>query len=109
MRAKDLLLASDEPASGVQLRTVSESDSDPSLAETRRDLRVARDFRSSIPRLAIRARDLLNLPLDPRVGFLLSRIDGVSTVETIIDLCPMPEEETLAMLGSLRELRIIAG
>ncbi|HEY2510052.1 MAG TPA: hypothetical protein VGI39_04325 [Polyangiaceae bacterium] len=107
MRAKEFFLDSDEPASGVQLRSLGESD--PSLAETRRDLRVARDFRTSVPRLAIRARDLTNLPLDPRVGFLLSRIDGLSTVETIIDLCPMPAEETLAMLESLRELRIITG
>jgi hypothetical protein len=41
------------------------------------------------------------LGLDHRSGFLLSRIDGVSTVEEILDVCGMPRLEALKTLADL--------
>jgi hypothetical protein len=47
------------------------------------------------------------LPLDPRAGFLVSLIDGRSTVEMIVDGASMPEGEALAILGELIALGAI--
>lgn len=41
------------------------------------------------------------LGLDHRSGFLLSRIDGVSTVEEVLDVCGMPRLEALKTLADL--------
>jgi hypothetical protein len=43
------------------------------------------------------------LGLDHRSGFLLSRVDGVSTVEEILDICGMPRLEALKTLADLLE------
>jgi hypothetical protein len=54
-----------------------------------------------IPRIAISAADLRALPLDHRAGFLMWLIDGKSTVEAILDACPISHDHALAMLGVL--------
>jgi hypothetical protein len=41
------------------------------------------------------------LGLDHRSGFLLSRVDGVSTVEEVLDVCGMPRLEALKTLTDL--------
>jgi hypothetical protein len=41
------------------------------------------------------------LGLDHRSGFLLSRIDGVSTIEEVLDICGMPRLEGLKTLADL--------
>jgi hypothetical protein len=41
------------------------------------------------------------LGLDHRSGFLLSRVDGVSTVEEVLDICGMPRLEGLKTLADL--------
>jgi hypothetical protein len=43
------------------------------------------------------------LGLDHRSGFLLSRVDGVSTVEEVLDICGMPRLEALKTLAELLE------
>jgi hypothetical protein len=43
------------------------------------------------------------LGLDHRSGFLLSRVDGVSSVEEILDVCGMPRLEALKTLADLLE------
>ncbi|HKP63716.1 MAG TPA: hypothetical protein VJV78_43580 [Polyangiales bacterium] len=43
------------------------------------------------------------LGLDHRSGFLLSRVDGVSTVEEVLDICGMPRLEALKTLADLLE------
>jgi hypothetical protein len=40
--------------------------------------------------------------LDGRSGFLVSLIDGVTSVESLLDLSGMPGEETLTRLEDLR-------
>lgn len=56
---------------------------------------------ASVPEIAMTAAELRTLPLDHRAGFLLARIDGRSPLEAILDACPMPEDEVLALLESL--------
>jgi hypothetical protein len=43
------------------------------------------------------------LGLDHRSGFLLSRVDGISTVEEVLDVCGMPRLEALKTLVDLLE------
>jgi len=61
----------------------------------------------SVPRLAVTKRQLLAMPLDHRAGFVVSFVDGTYTVEMILDVCPMPRERALEILGELAEQGII--
>jgi hypothetical protein len=55
------------------------------------------------------ARDQMRwLSIDHRAGFVLSLIDGVSTVEMILDVTGMPELDALRILSELVQQRIIA-
>jgi hypothetical protein len=63
---------------------------------------------ASVPRLAVTQRQLMAMPLDHRAGFVVSFIDGTYTVEMILDVCPMPRERALAILGELAAQGIIA-
>jgi predicted transcriptional regulator len=43
-----------------------------------------------------------------RAGFLLSLVDGVSTLEAIVDACGMPKLEALRILNELTQRGIVA-
>jgi hypothetical protein len=61
-----------------------------------------------VPVVAV-ARDQLRwLSIDHRAGFVLSLIDGVSTLEMLLDVSGMPELDTLRILSDLAAQRIIA-
>jgi hypothetical protein len=62
---------------------------------------------ASVPRLAITQSELMAMRLDHRAGFIVSFVDGTYTVEMILDVCPMPRERALAILGELEEKGII--
>lgn len=61
----------------------------------------------SIPVLALPIEDVMKMPLDHRAGFFLTHVDGDSTLETILDLVPLPEGEVLALVESLVALGVI--
>ncbi|NLE86450.1 MAG: hypothetical protein GX607_08635 [Myxococcales bacterium] len=48
------------------------------------------------------------LSLDHRAGFLLSIIDGVSTVDELLDICGMPKLEALRILCNLLDQQAVA-
>jgi hypothetical protein len=50
---------------------------------------------------------LREAPLDCRSGFVVSLLDGRTTVAELLDLSGMPVEETLAIVEDLRLLGII--
>jgi hypothetical protein len=54
-----------------------------------------------VPAIAVSDVALRRLPLDHRAGFLLSLIDGESTLETIVDESSLPADEALAILEDL--------
>lgn len=56
-----------------------------------------------VPTSAMNDADMRWLGLDHRAGFLLSRVDGVSSVEEILDVCGMPRLEALKTLVELLE------
>jgi hypothetical protein len=62
---------------------------------------------SSVPVLARTHEELLRMPLDHRAGFFLAHVDGASTLETLLDIVPMPENEVLALVESLVALGVI--
>jgi hypothetical protein len=54
-------------------------------------------------------RDQLRwLSIDHRAGFMLSHIDGVSSVEMILDVSGMPLLEALRILFELVQQRVIS-
>jgi len=54
------------------------------------------------------ARDQVRwLTIDHRAGFLMSVIDGVSDVETVLDVCGMPRFDALRILSELTQQRIV--
>ncbi len=56
--------------------------------------------RTGIPRL-VPDLDWSKLAIDPTQGFVLSRVDGRTTIGEILLLAPFPQPETAAMLRSL--------
>lgn len=55
------------------------------------------------------ARDQLRwLSIDHRAGFVLSLVDGVSSLEMILDVSGMPELDALRILSELAQQRIIS-
>jgi len=60
-----------------------------------------------VPRLAISRDRLMNLSLDHRAGFVLSFVDGVFSVEMILDACGMDQQDVLTILADLARRRII--
>jgi hypothetical protein len=55
------------------------------------------------------AREQLRwLSIDHRAGFLLSHVDGVSSLEMILDVSGMPLLDALKILAELQQQRVIS-
>ena len=82
-----------------------------SIDECRTSLELLHAFSTSAlmrtPSLAVDGPALHMLPLDHRAGFILSLVDGHSTVSLILDMCPMSSPETLAVLFALVQDRVL--
>jgi hypothetical protein len=59
------------------------------------------------PRLARSRKELETAPIDHREAFVLSLIDGKTTVQSLVDVAALPEKDVLAILARLRRLGII--
>jgi hypothetical protein len=63
---------------------------------------------TQVVRVAV-ARDQIRwLSLDHRAGFLLSLVDGTSSIEELLDVSTMPRLEALRILYGLLDQRVIA-
>ena len=67
-----------------------------------------RDRAVGVPRVLIPPARVRELPIDPRVAFVLSRIDGESSFETLLDVTGFEAEELLSVLARLVRLRAVA-
>ncbi len=76
-------------------------------APTRRETPAAGNYLARVPVLAVSEAELPLLPLDHREGFLVSHIDGASSIETILDVCAMPAGEALDLLEGLVERGVV--
>jgi hypothetical protein len=78
-------------------------DSDSEFAAAGSDIRSVVSLRA-VPWLLVTYDDLRELPLDSRAGFVASLVDGKCTVEMLLDVSGMPEDETLDILRELVRL-----
>jgi hypothetical protein len=60
-----------------------------------------------VPVVAVPAEQLRWLTLDHRSGFLLSHVDGVSTLEEILDISGMPHLEAMRIIYDLLQQKVI--
>jgi hypothetical protein len=60
-----------------------------------------------VPVLALSIEELRSRALDHRAGFLVSRVDGASSVEMLLDIVPMRRERALQILADLVEEGIL--
>jgi hypothetical protein len=78
-----------------------------------RDLAVAvtltdpRERPGAVPWLVVTYDQLQRMPLDPRAAFIVSLIDGRCTVEMLLDISGMSENETLGILSDLVRLKAV--
>jgi serine/threonine protein kinase len=61
-----------------------------------------------VPHLAMDAHQLTGTSLDHRAGFLLSCVDGTSTISEILDVTPMARVETLRLICELLDHGVIS-
>lgn len=61
-----------------------------------------------VPQVIVPPHQLRWLCIDHRAGFVLSLVDGMSSVEMILDLSGMPQFDTLRIVYELFQQRIIA-
>lgn len=60
-----------------------------------------------IVELAVDATELQWLTIDHRAGFLLSLIDGLSTLEDLLDICGMPRLQALQIFAELADQKVV--
>ena len=80
----------------------AENELEPPRSEIRRLVPL-----TAVPWLIVTHEQLLGLPLDSRAAFILSLIDGRCTVEMVLDMASMDEDEAIDILGNLLRLRVI--
>lgn len=54
-----------------------------------------------VPHLRVGRTEVATLDITPNAAFLVALVDGVTTVGEMIDMAPLPEHETLALLLGL--------
>ncbi len=59
--------------------------------------------RNKVPRLTLSLAALTKEKFDPREGFVLSRVNGEWDVQSILKICPMPEDEAMLIFSRLVE------
>lgn len=60
-----------------------------------------------VPKIVRTKKEIAEAPIDHRAGFLLAHIDGVTSVQGLVDVAAMPENEVHEILERLRRLGIV--
>ncbi len=60
-----------------------------------------------MPRRLMSDKDLVGLPLDHRMGFVLAHIDGGTDIRTLTDVCGMTLEDVADVIERLVQLGVI--
>jgi hypothetical protein len=78
------------------------------VTETRRKAKaVAKIPLDKVPILKLGAVQLAHQQFDPQEGFVLSRVNGQWDIQSILKLCPLPEEDALLIFKRLYERKVI--
>lgn len=96
-----LLLAEEEDALAARA-TAPPPAASPPLAP-----RLSLTERHSIPKMLKSMGEVSKLKIDHRAGFLLTHVDGMQTLEEILDVCAMPATEALELIEELKEMGVI--
>jgi hypothetical protein len=64
---------------------------------------------ASVPHLAVPLPRVAALRLDAKAGFLLSLVDGASSVDDIVDISGVSRSETIRILHGLLKKAVIRG
>jgi hypothetical protein len=86
------------PVGSIPAQVLSVPPGTPSLTLTERQ---------SIPRVVSSAGDVSKLPIDHRAGFLLAHVDGMQTLEELLDVCAMPAAEALELFAKLKAMGVV--
>jgi hypothetical protein len=98
-----MLAVSEPPRSGeVAISHVDDADREAPLSRGALDL-----LRRTVPRILGSSKELAAAPLDHREGFVLSLVDGQTTVQGLIDVAAMPDGELIAVLRRMRRLGLV--
>jgi hypothetical protein len=65
-------------------------------------------LRDSAPKVIASRTTIAKAPIDTRAAFVLSLVDGRNTVEALVDMAGMPEEEVRGILSRLARLGLIS-
>jgi hypothetical protein len=68
---------------------------------TARQVTITKEYLESIPRVVAETAELNASDLEPREYFLVSLLDGSTSVEALLDISGMPGEEALALLDGM--------
>jgi hypothetical protein len=68
----------------------------------------SREILLRVPTVIADAERICAMKLGGRAGFLLALIDGITSVESLLDLSGMPADETVTLLEDLKRRGIIA-
>jgi len=78
------------------------------VTQTRRKAKaVAKIPLDKVPLLKLGAVQLAQQEFDPQEGFVLSRVNGQWDIQSILKLCPLPEEDALLIFKRLYERKVI--
>jgi hypothetical protein len=84
-----------------------EEESETHGAPTVRHVAVTRAFLAKVPRVILAREELNVADLDHREYFLIALMDETTTVENLLDISGMMDDEALALLDSLARRGII--
>jgi hypothetical protein len=62
---------------------------------------------SGVPKVLVQLEDLANKEIGPQEGFVLSRINGVWDIQSILSICPFREADSLSLIKKLWDNGII--
>jgi hypothetical protein len=94
-------------APDVELREMSPGEAASLVIEISDAYLAQLGSRSGVPTLLKTAAQVCHMPLDHLAGFMMSLIDGTTTVEDILALSSMAEIDALRLLCDLRDLGLI--
>ena len=63
--------------------------------------------RRLVPRVLRSNDEIAAMPIDHRGGFLLAHVDGIQTIDEILDVCAMSEDEAFQLLEQLAAMGAI--
>jgi hypothetical protein len=89
------------PSSNAPTRAPETDEEQTHGAPTARQVVVTRAFLKMVPRVTLAREELNVAELDHRDYFLVSLMDGRTTLEELLDICGMPSEEALALIEGL--------